>query len=123
MLIICFRRSFQEVEFCISNEVTFKQHVTVNTVVAHPTKRFGIDQGHIQRFTQQLKKLEVQGRKFRTKYQIAMTSGAPQAENFLWTILGNKVSLDLYCIRLLYLPDILCLVIGNERSRSPLPSL
>lgn len=70
----------------------FKQHVTVNTVVAHPSKRFGIDQQHIQRFMQQLKELEVQGRKFRTKYQIAMTSGAPQAENFLWTILGNKVS-------------------------------
>ena len=54
-------------------------------------KRFGIDQGHIEKFIANLLQFEVEGRCFRTKYQIEMASGAPQAENFLWTILGNKV--------------------------------
>ena len=53
--------------------------------------RFGIDQDHIKNFQKKLMEVEIEGRKFRTKYQIPMADGAPQAENFLWTILGNKV--------------------------------
>ena len=71
--------------------VAFKQQVMINTQVNKPENRFGIAQEHIDRFINRLMALEVDGRKFRTKYQIEMTSGAPQAENFLWTILGNKV--------------------------------
>lgn len=63
----------------------------MNTEVEKPEERFGIAQSHIDKFIQTLLQWEVEGRRFRTKYQITMTSGAPQAENFLWTILGNKV--------------------------------
>ena len=55
--------------------------------------RFGIDQDHIDNFKKKLMEVEIEGRKFRTKYQIPMADGAPQAENFLWTVLGNKVIL------------------------------
>lgn len=81
-----------EQEFTLANGAKFKQKVNIDTVVKVPARRFGVDQDHIQRFIQSLKDVEVEGRKFRTKYQIPMVSGAPQAENFLWTILGNKVS-------------------------------
>ena len=69
----------------------FNQLVVVNTVVAKPELRFGIEQQMIDRFINRLLSIEVEGRKFRTKYHISMTSGAPQAENFMWVILGNKV--------------------------------
>lgn len=68
-----------------------QQQVKVHTQVTHAENRFGIDQNHIDSFIAQLLRLEVDGRHFRTKYQIEMATGAPQAENFLWTILGNKV--------------------------------
>ena len=84
-----------EQEFTLSNEAKFIQKVDINTVVKTPAGRFGVDQNHIQRFIQSLKEVEVEGRKFRTKYQIPMVTGAPQAETFLWTILGNKVSFEL----------------------------
>ena len=86
-----FRRYAQEHSFEFSNGVKFNQMVTVNTEVTKPTKRFGIDQHHVDGFIEQLLTVEINGRKFRTNYQIPMADGAPQAENFLWTILGNKV--------------------------------
>ena len=77
--------------FELTKEIKFKQLVKVNTSPVTPGKRFGVEQEHIDQFIQALLSLEVDGRNFRTKYQIPMASGAPQAENFLWTILGNKV--------------------------------
>ena len=77
--------------FHLSNGVTFSQLVLVNTVVAKPELRFGIDQQKIDQFIKRLLEVEVEGRAFRTKYHISMTTGAPQAENFMWVILGNKV--------------------------------
>ena len=67
------------------------QLVTINTEVTNQSTRFGIEQSHIDHFIAKIKELEMEGRKFRTKFQIPMTNGSPQAENFLWTILGNKV--------------------------------
>ena len=60
-------------------------------MIAKPEWRFGIEQQMIDRFINRLLSIEVEGRKFRTKYHISMTDGAPQAENFMWVILGNKV--------------------------------
>ena len=76
----------------LSNGAEFTQNVIVNTTVSQPEWRFGIDKGQIDKFIKSLMDVEIEGRKFRTKYQIKMASGAPQAENFLWTILGNKVT-------------------------------
>ena len=82
-----------EHEFILANGVRFDQMVSINTTVEDPRKRFGIEQDHIDEFIEEILKVEVEGRRFRTKYQILMKTGSPQAENFLWTILGNKVSL------------------------------
>lgn len=90
-IVVAFRAGMTEHEFGLSEGVKFKQQVQVYTQVEEPNKRFGIDQQHINGFIENVLRLEVEGRRFRTKYQIEMTSGAPQAENFLWTILGNKV--------------------------------
>ena len=79
-------------EIKLSNGVKFNQEVKIDTTVTAPKRRFGIDQDHIDRFIKKILEVEIEGRKFRTKYQIPMVTGAPQAENFLWTILGNKVS-------------------------------
>jgi len=75
--------------------VQFNQEVKIDTKVIVPKMRFGINQEHIDRFINKILDVEIEGRKFRTKYQIPMVSGAPQAENFLWTILGNKVSYNI----------------------------
>ena len=88
---IFLRKQTSTRQFELSNEVKFSQLVTITTEVTKPSARFGIEQAHIDNFIDQIKKLEIGGRKFRTKYQITMTNGSPQAENFLWTILGNKV--------------------------------
>ena len=76
----------------VTENVTFHQQVKISTQVRSKESRFGIDQAHINDFIEKVLQFEVDGRRFRTKYQIDMVSGAPQAENFLWTILGNKVS-------------------------------
>ena len=76
----------------LSNGAKFRQKVQINTAVSMPRKRFGIEQDHIDDFINRMLEIEVEGRRFRTKYQITMNTGAPKAENFLWTILGNKVS-------------------------------
>ena len=86
-----FRTQQKPYKFKLADGISFKQQVVINTHVQKAGKRFGIEQDHINRFIQQLLDLEIEGRRFRTKYQIEMLSGAPQAENFLWTILGNKV--------------------------------
>ena len=88
-----FRVQTVEHEFVLSNEVKFTQTVKIDTQVKTPTMRFGVDQDHITNFQKKLMEVEIEGRKFRTKYQIPMADGAPQAENFLWTILGNKVAI------------------------------
>ena len=80
-------------DFMLKNGVCFNQEVSICTEVQQPAKRFGISQDHIQKFKEDLMNVEIEGRKFRTKYQIPMVTGSPQAENFLWTILGNKVRL------------------------------
>lgn len=90
---VIFRKKVENVGFVMANGVNFDQEVFICTEVQEPAKRFGIRQEHIQKFKNDLMKVEVEGRKFRTKYQIPMATGSPQAENFLWTILGNKVSL------------------------------
>ena len=79
-------------EFKMANGLDFKQEVSICTEIQKPYNRFGISQQHIQKFKDCLLNVEIEGRKFRTKYQIPMATGSPQAENFLWTILGNKVS-------------------------------
>ena len=76
----------------LSNGAKFRQKVQINTVVSTPRKRFGIEQDYIDNFINRMMEIEVEGRRFRTKYQITMNTGSPKAENFLWTILGNKVS-------------------------------
>lgn len=86
-----FRKQSKLHKFELADGGSFQQQVKVNTQTEQPGKRFGIDQEHIHNFINNLLELEHEGRKFRTKYQIEMKSGAPQAENFLWTILGNKV--------------------------------
>ena len=86
-----FRPQNREQEFVLSNGVKFTQEVKVNTVVSQQKMRFGIDKDQIDKFIQSLLDVEIEGRKFRTKHQIKMATGAPQAENFLWVILGNKV--------------------------------
>lgn len=90
--LVSYRAHSLEHEFKLANGVTFRQKVYIDTEVKSPDRRFGVDQNHIQKFIQSLKEVEIEGRKFRTKYQIPMATGAPEAENFLWTILGNKVS-------------------------------
>ena len=77
----------------LSNGGKFTQEVKVNTVVSQQKMRFGIDKDQIDKFIHSLLNVEIEGRKFRTKHQIKMATGAPQAENFLWVILGNKVSI------------------------------
>lgn len=90
----------EEFEFKLSNGVQFNQEVKIDTKVITPKMRFAISQDHIDRFIKKILDVEIEGRKFRTKYQIPMVSGAPQAENFLWTILGNKVSYNLKILQL-----------------------
>ena len=91
MWFILSRRQTSNRQFEIGKGVKFSQLVTITTDVTKQNARFGIEQSHIDRFIDKVKELEIGGRKFRTKYQITMTNGSPQAENFLWTILGNKV--------------------------------
>ena len=87
-----FRKQTKEVKFELAEGVIFQQQVQIHTVVEKEEDRFGIKQMHIDNFITKLLQMEVDGRHVRTKYQIKMESGAPQAENFLWTILGNKVN-------------------------------
>ena len=65
--------------------------VTINTIVRPGFGRFGVHKDHIRQFTDALLNMEVEGRKVRTRYVISAESAEPQAENFMWTILGNKV--------------------------------
>ena len=51
---------------------------------------FGIDKKDINNFVNDLLALEVNGRKFRTKYLIPYQNASPWASNFMWTILSNK---------------------------------
>lgn len=99
LITLYFRNKSNEHEFVMAEGVRFRQQVKVTTQVDQEDTRFGIDQKHIANFVEKLLKLEVDGRRFRTKYQIEMASGAPQAENFLWTILGNKVSVNCKCLK------------------------
>ena len=85
-----FRAQLVEHEFVLAKDVKFTQTVKIDTQVKAPKMRFGINQDHINNFKKRLMEVEIEGRKFRTKYQIPMADGASQAENFLWTILGNK---------------------------------
>ena len=86
-----FRNGTKQHRFELTGGISFQQQVKINTQVEREGRRFGIEQAHIDKFIKSVLEKEVEGRKFRTKFQIEMTSGAPQAENFLWTILGNKV--------------------------------
>ena len=88
---VLFRQQTAECQFELKDGIIVQQEVKVHTKVTQVENRFGINQTHIDTFIAQLLQMEVDGRHFRTKYQIEMASGAPQAENFLWTILGNKV--------------------------------
>lgn len=110
-----FREHTCEHKFELAEGVSFQQQVKINTKVEKPEERFGIHQNHIDKFIQSLLHWEIDGRRFRTKYQIEMSSGAPQAENFLWTILGNKVSSYNYNRSLIML-------IGNQRSGASVSS-
>ena len=89
-----FRKVEKTVNFNLGNGIQFEHTVAINTVVHSKVTRFGINQEHIDDFIDKLLKVEVEGRKIRTQYRIPMQSGAPQAENFLWTILGNKVKCE-----------------------------
>ena len=88
-----FRQHSETKEFVLPDDIRFNHRVFVDTDVASKATRFGICQKHIESFIESLKNVEIEGRKVRTKYEIPMATGAPQAENFLWTILGNKVRL------------------------------
>ena len=55
-----------------------------------PNVRFGVDTDDVNNFVQDLLKMEIDGRKFRTKFVIPWGPASPLAENFLWTILTNR---------------------------------
>ena len=55
-----------------------------------PCQAFGIFIDEVHNFIDDLLALEVDGRKFRTKYFVPWQNASPMAENFLWTILSNK---------------------------------
>ena len=55
-----------------------------------PNQRFGICVDDVNNFVNDLLALEIDGRKFRTKYLISWDSVAPLADNFAWTILANR---------------------------------
>ena len=57
--------------------------------------RFGVCKDDVENFVQDLLTLQVDGKKFRTKYLIAWESASSLAENFIWTVLGNKEWKDL----------------------------
>ena len=95
---LLFRQHSEIKEFVMPDDIKFSHRVVVDTNVTNKDTRFGICQQHIANFIQSLKDVEIEGRKVRTKYQIPMATGAPQAENFLWTILGNKVKRCFCCL-------------------------
>ena len=90
-IIRCFSRKTKLVDFDLGNGIKFNQMVVINTISRPNAGRFGVQQTNINNFIDALLKMEVEGRRVRTQYKIPLNSGAPQAENFLWTILGNKV--------------------------------
>ena len=55
-----------------------------------PCQAFGIFVDDVNNFVEDLLALEVDGRKFRTKFFIPWQSASPLAESFLWNILANK---------------------------------
>ena len=78
-------------EFNLSEQIKFEMMVGIDSSDRSKNLRFGIDLDQLNAFVKDLLEVEIEGRKFRTEYQITMESGAPQAENYMWTILGNKV--------------------------------
>ena len=57
-----------------------------------PEVRFGVSTAKIEEFKKNLCRYEVEGRRARTFYRIEWKNAHPLAENYLWTILSNKVS-------------------------------
>ena len=86
-----FRTQKKPIDFDLGDNISVTQMVTINTIVRPGFGRFGVHRDHIRRFTEALFNMEVDGKKVRTRYVISAVSAEPQAENFMWTILGNKV--------------------------------
>ena len=68
-----FRKQSCAYQFDLPEGASFQQQIKVHTQVEKAEKRFGIDQGHINKFISKLLQFEVDGRCFRTKYQIEIT--------------------------------------------------
>ena len=86
-----FRNPPKMIEFQLSEQLKFDMMVGIETIERSQSLRFGVDMKKLDEFIQDLLQVEIEGRKFRTEYKINMDTASPQAENFLWTILGNKV--------------------------------
>ena len=83
-------------------QTTLKLVCPVSTLACSPAPevRFGVQTTSIEEFKKNLCRYEVEGRKVRNFYRIEWKDAHPLAENYLWTILSNKVSfiriLDLF---------------------------
>ena len=67
---------------------------TVYTVFPEKTSeedRFGVSLIEVKKFRDNLCKLEIEGIRARSHYTVEWKSANPAAENYIWTILANKV--------------------------------
>lgn len=92
---IYFRDIDRECEIPISRNIgsQLKLVCPVSTLACSPTSevRFGVLTSKIQEFKKNLCRYEVEGRRVRSFYRIEWKDAHPLAENYLWTILSNKV--------------------------------
>ena len=88
-----FREKSEKKLFSLYEEGKRAFEAEVSILANHPPapgQRFGLFEQDIQTFVDDLLALEIDGRKFRTKYLIPWMSASALAENFMWTILANR---------------------------------
>ena len=93
-----FRNVSKEVDIKLygENGKTFKMNVSLLAKTPPPpNQKFGVFKEDVDNFVEDILKLQVDGRKFRTKFLISSNSASHLAENFLWTVLSNKERKDL----------------------------
>ena len=83
-----------EIPISRSEELNLKLTCPVSTLICSPNDedRFGVSTDQIEQFKRNMCRYEVEGRKVRNFYRIEWKTAHPLAENYLWTILSNKVN-------------------------------
>ena len=93
-----FRTSSRPLEVKLYGENGKKFTIDVSLLAktpSAPANRFGVNRDDVENFVNDILALQVDGKKFRTKYLIAWENASSLAETFLWTVMANKEWKDL----------------------------